>query len=356
VLADSMVNTRGRTAAAPARLPATDVVRPRARDAVQPSAFDRAMALLSARGPAPRSASISTPRSASPGLAAARAPVNVVASVPTTTQATAMATEPTPGPAPVPAPASGKSMPITPQDQVSVRKASDFAARGDELMTSQLARIAQRAERAVARVLLAAAQPDHASLDDEIRAIANTIQALAPDPQWEIGNVNDEAWLLNEAARVAYWRRGNLQEAIALQTRAFGANPLNAEVVGNLALLHLKQQPAQADIARQLALHALTLADARYPGGRIEDWTTLAIASALSGRNNDARNAWFVTLALASNLERQCKAAVNAYTVYGERLSFPVQAMLRRVTSSSRPGQSPYCEWPPYLEAARRLR
>ena len=278
------------------------------------------------------------------------------ASVPVAALATATATASKPAPSPALALPSGKSQPTTPPASVPLRKPVDFAARANELMTSQLPRVAQRAERVVSRVLLAAAQPDSAWLDEEIRAAASSIQISAQDPQLEIGNVNDEAWLLNEAARVAYGQRGNLQEAVALQTMAFGANPLNAEVVGNLALLRLKQPPVQADVARQLVLHALTLFDARYPGGRIEDWTTLAIASALSGRNADARNAWFVTLALASNLERQCKAAVNAYATYGERLSFPVQAMLHRVRSSSRPGQSPYCEWPPYGETTRRLR
>lgn len=285
-------------------------------------------------------------------MAAARASAPVAALATATATATAIK----PAPSPAPAPPFGKSQSFTPPDSVPLRKPADFSARANELMTSHLPRVAQRAERVVSRVLLAAAQPDSARLDEEIRAAASSIQISAQDPQLEIGNVNDEAWLLNEAARVAYGQRGNLQEAIALQTMAFGANPLNAEVVGNLALLRLKQPPMQADVARQLALHALTLFDARYPGGRIEDWTTLAIASALSGRNADARNAWFVTLALASNLERQCKAAVNAYATYGERLSFPVQAMLRRVTSSSRPGQSPYCEWPPYGETTGRLR
>jgi tetratricopeptide (TPR) repeat protein len=331
------------------------VTRAPGRDAVDLSAFDRAMASLTARGPAPRSASrpaASSVLSAPSGLAAARAPASLSARAP----AIARSSESTPAPSPVQAPAPGAPQSIAPPDNVPLRKPLDFAARADGLLASQLPSVAQRAERAVSRVLVVAAQPDKASLDDEIRAAARTIQVLPQDPLLAIGNVDDEAWLLNEAAHSAYWRRGNLQEAIALQTRAFGANPLNAEVVGNLAVLRLKQRPAQADAARQLALHALTLSDAGHPGGRIEDWSTLAVASALSGRNGDARSAWFVTLALASSLERQCKVAVNAYATHGERLSFPVQAMLLRVRSSSRPGQSPYCEWPPHWEAIRPLR
>ncbi|MGL6113054.1 MAG: hypothetical protein ACRC2B_23420, partial [Rubrivivax sp.] len=341
-------------AAVPVRAPAMAVTRPRGRDALDLSAVDRAMASLSARGPAPRSASASTaPTQASPSLpATARAPAPAAALAP----ATATASQSTPASSPAQAPAPGTPQPIALPDNMPVRKPPDFAARADDLMTSTFPRVAQRAERAVSRVLVVAAQPDSALLDDEIRAAARANLALPQDPLLAIGNANDEAWLLHEAARIAYWHRGNLQEAITLQTQAFGANPLNAEVVRNLAFLRLKQQPAQADAARQLALHALTLSDTRHPGGRIEDWTTLAVASALSGRNADARTAWFVTLALAPNLERQCKVAVDAYATHGERLSFPVQAMLHRVRSSSRPGQSPYCEWPPHWEATRRLR
>jgi tetratricopeptide (TPR) repeat protein len=223
-------------------------------------------------------------------------------------------------------------------------------------MTSQIPRTAQRAERLVLRVLFVASRSDNASQDDEIRDAASAIRLAPEDHLMEIGVAANEARLLNEAARVAYWRRGSVQEALSLQTRAFGANPLDPEVVGNLAFLHLKQHPAQADAARQLALHALTIHDAKYPSGRIEDWTTLAIASALSGRDRDARNAWFVTLALAPNLDRQCRTAVDAYAMYGERLRSPVEAMLYRVHASGRPERSPFCEWPPHWAATRQMR
>ena len=149
-------------------------------------------------------------------------------------------------------------------------------------MTTQIPRIAQRAERLVLRVLFIAAQSDNASQDDEVRNAASAVRLAPEDPQIEIGVAANDARLLSEAAHVAFWRRSNVQEALSLQTRAFGANPLDPEVVGDLAFLLLKQHPPQADAARQLALHALTMRDAKHPNGRIEDWTTLAIASAAS--------------------------------------------------------------------------
>lgn len=218
-------------------------------------------------------------------------------------------------------------------------------------MASQIPRIAQRAERLVLRVLFIAAQSDDGSRDDEIRRAANAIQRLPEEPSMEIGVDAQEAWLLTEAARVAFSRRGGAQEALRLQTRAFGANPLDPEVVGHLAFLHLRQRPVQPDAVRQLALHALTLHDAKHPHGRMEDWTTFAIASALAGRERDARNAWFVLIALAPDLGRHCRAAVNAYAMYGERLRAPVEAMLYRMHSSGRAERSALCEWPPYWTA-----
>jgi len=134
--------------------------------------------------------------------------------------------------------------------------------------------------------------------------------------------------------------------------RAFGANPIDVEAAGNLAFLLLRQRPAQPEAARQLALYALALHGARYPEGRIEDWASFAIASALAGRERDARNAFLVTLALAPNLERHCKAALDVYAIYGERLRAPIEAMLQSASASGRANGSAFCEWPPHWVAS----
>jgi len=140
-----------------------------------------------------------------------------------------------------------------------------------------------------------------------------------------------------------------------LQFRAFGANPNDAEVAGNLAFLYLKQSPPQAEAARQLALYAATMSDARFPHGRFEDWTTLAVASALMGREQEARNAFFVSLALSPSLERSCRDALNAYASYGNSLRGPAEALLYRIQSWGRSNESPYCNWPPRWSAATRF-
>jgi hypothetical protein len=230
--------------------------------------------------------------------------------------------------------------------------APDFVARANELMTHQVPRLAQHAERSVARVLFAAGRSEHVRDDETIRASAVAISRGPVDPLAGMTLRPQDAERLNDAARAEYARRGGTPEALMLQVRAFGADPLDAEIAGNLAFLLLRQRPAQPEAARQLALHALTLRGARNPEGRIEDWATLAIASALSGRERDARNAFLVTLALAPNLERQCKAALDVVALYGERLRAPVEAMLQSAQASARGQQSALCESPPHWVAS----
>ena len=251
----------------------------------------------------------------------------------------------TPGPA---APLAAAASPAG-----DVAAPPDFMLRANELLSTQIPRLAQRAERMVLRVLVAAGRADEGgSDDDEIRLAASGIRLAPEDPLLSRTAVR-ESRQFHEGARMAL-RRGDLAEAVGLQTRAFGANPVDAEIVGALAQLRLRQGPGQAEAARRLALHALTLHDWKYPSGRIEDWNTFAVASALSGHERDARNAWLVALALAGGSERQCRAAIDAYALYGEALRSPVEAMLYRASAAGRATRSRLCEWPPHWSASTR--
>jgi len=274
---------------------------------------------------------------ASPG-----APPGTVATTGTTAPPTALAVVARPalssdaGPASAAtAPAAVESAPI------------DYAARASDLMANHMPRLSQRAERQVARVLFIAGRSERVA-DDEVRAAAGAVGRDGIDVLGALSVSAAEAQRLGEAARAEYARRGGTPEALALQARAFGANPIDVEAAGNLAFLLLRQRPAQPEAARQLALYALSLHGTRYPEGRIEDWASFAIASALAGRERDARNAFLVTLALAPNLERHCKAALDVYAIYGERLRVPVEAMLQSANASGRANGSAFCEWPPH--------
>ncbi|MDQ6628199.1 MAG: hypothetical protein M3Z29_07100, partial [Pseudomonadota bacterium] len=247
---------------------------------------------------------------------------------------------------PAPAAASAPSVSPAPVPEATAEQ-PDFNARANDLMVNHVPRLAQRAERVVSRVLFAASRAEDVVGDGEVLETAAAIGRPAADAVTAMPVSARDAQQFNDAARVEYSRRGATPQALMLQVRAFGANPQDPDVVGNLAFLLLRQQPAQADAARRLALYALTLHGSRYPQGRVEDWATLAIASALSGRERDAKNALLVSLAVAPNLDRQCRAAMDTYTIYGERMRAPVEAMLYSAHASRRATQASACEWPP---------
>ena len=228
----------------------------------------------------------------------------------------------------------------------------DLLARANELMATDVPRLAQRAERLVLRALFIAAQPEGADRDDDVRQAASRVRLAPPEPLAVIST--QDARVMSEQARDIVARRGDSEAALGLLTRAFAADPVDIEIAGNLASLWLRQRPAQAEIARQLSLHALTLPHAAHPYGRIKDWTTFAVASALTGRERDARNAWLVTLALAPNVESQCRAAANAYAMHGEPVRRSVEDMLARLHSTGRSQRTPWCEWPPHWAGSGR--
>ena len=223
---------------------------------------------------------------------------------------------------------------------------TEYALRARRTLAQAIPRSAVRTQSEITRVLWTAANAYDPAQE---RAVSDAAQAVwarddvsAPVPLAEAS----EARRLNDEAIRAYWYRRNVAEAFELQMRAFGANPYDPEVAGNLAFLHLRVNPAQPEVARQLALHAIAVRGSQYPAGRLEDWNTYAVASALTGREADARNALFVTVALAKNAERNCKAGQIALASYGERVREPVNAMMYRIYTQGRGYASPHCQWP----------
>ncbi|HEY0858943.1 MAG TPA: hypothetical protein VGE16_17895, partial [Albitalea sp.] len=233
----------------------------------------------------------------------------------------------------------------------------DFALRAHRLIAEHVPRVAQRAERRVLRVLHIASQAENRWQGGDVLDAAGTMQLGADELLPAATVATADARLLDETAESAFWGARNAQQALTLQTRAFGADPHDAVVAGNLAFYLLKQRPVRAEVARQLALYALALPDTRHPHGRIDDWTSFAIASALTGRERDARDALFVTLALSSTVDRQCRNALAAVNHYGDRLRRPTEAMLARIRTWGRSQESSFCRWPPsWWAGARALR
>ena len=249
---------------------------------------------------------------------------------------------PTPMPMPMPMPMPTQNVSV---DAAGDADKPDFGARADELMAAYVPRVAQRVERAVSRTLFLAGRSDNVVGDDEVAGSAAQLGRSAGDlPSLVLAS--REAESLSAAARNEFARRGATREATLLQVRAFGANPIDPAGAGYLAFLLVRQRPAQAEAARQLALYALSMHGNRYPLGRPEDWSTLAVANALLGRQRDAQNALLVGLAAAPNVERQCRAALDLVAIHGERLRVPAETLLRSARSAS-PRPSPLCESPP---------
>jgi tetratricopeptide (TPR) repeat protein len=221
-----------------------------------------------------------------------------------------------------------------------------YRARAQSILATALPRASEQARAQIARVLwLAAGAQRQADESFVVEAVART---GAGDP-----TLFSHDWApadgrrLHEAARRAYWSRGQLAEALDLELRAFGANPNDAEIASELALLYLRVTPAEAERARGLALHAIRLQAGRPAGSaRVEPWLTFAVASALTGRVSDATQALYVALALAPSVERVCRAAQGALSAYGERVREPVEATLYRLRMQGRDEASPYCALP----------
>jgi len=224
-----------------------------------------------------------------------------------------------------------------------VRDDDEYLEQGQWTLASVVPRTSAEVQAQIARVLWFAANAHHPAQERAVidaaaaTGVAFIAREIAPR----------EARRLHEEARHAYWSRRHVPEALDLELKAFGANPNDPEIAGNLAFLHLKLLPAQPERARQLALHAIGMRNAQYPAGRTDDWTTFAIASALTGRQSDARHALYASLALSRNLDRSCRTALGALATFGHRMREPVEALMLRLHAQGRADDSPYCAWPP---------
>jgi hypothetical protein len=261
-----------------------------------------------------------------------------------------------PSPAVAPPPPQPEAPMVVPANREPAPRAMPppevLAAQARRTLSEAVPQTAARVEADMARVLWVAANANHPSQErDIVEAVRRpwSSNALAASS----GFSPAVARQLSEDARQAFMVQRDVASAFDLQLRAFGANPRDAEVAGNLAFLYLKLNPPQPEIARQVAVHAIAVGTGQARTARVEDWNTFAVASALTGRERDATNAFFVTIALTRNLDRTCKSAQSAIDTYGERLIAPVQAMMLRIRQQGRDGESPYCAWSPRWQTAR---
>ena len=227
-----------------------------------------------------------------------------------------------------------------------IRDGNAYRAQASWILENVVPRTSAQSHAQVSRVLLIAASAFHPAQDRGVTAAAatpgvvNDIAFVARD----FAPLDARRWY--DEARRAFWSRREIPDAMDLALKAFGANPYDPEIAGYLAFLYMKVLPAQPDRARQLALHAIGMRNKQYQTGRPEDWTTFAIASALTGREIDAKYGFYALVALTRNADLACRAALGALATYGERLREPVDALLYRVHVQGRSDGSRDCTWP----------
>lgn len=249
--------------------------------------------------------------------------------------------------APTPGPNPRALRPAGTEVRAAEATDEELAARGKRFAIEAVPYVATQAYADASRALSVAYRARDSSQD---QAIVDAVFATWPSETARVPATTvapPRARRLHEEARKAIAYGDDVASAMDLELKAFGANPRDPDIAQFLALLHLWTKPSQPETARQLALFAIALSGPKRTA-RADYWNTLAVASALSARQNDATAAFLVETALSTSLDRSCRAALRAYASYGDPLRTPVQAMLYRVRSQPRGYAYPACAWPQY--------
>jgi serine/threonine protein kinase len=347
-------------AASPSRAaprPAPTVVASAApRDEIPPAVPPAPETAARAQTPPPAS-------NASWGIAspAAAATLPAVGAAPAPSPATPAASSPIVTPLPAPStqqPAPRMPPPVAVWAEAPARynvvPYAEYVAQAKRTLGESVFRSAALAEADASRVMGLAATawtPDEESVIADAARRVWTTRFVPPSGASLAPGV---ARQFDEAARRAYGEHRDINDVFGLQLRAFGANPSDPDIAGNLAFVYLKLSPPQPETARQVALHAMALRGTRLRAARPDDWTTFAIASALVGREDDARNALYVAVALTRDLDLSCRAVLSSIASYGDPMRRPVRAMMERIQAYGRTRESPYCNWPPQWVANNR--
>lgn len=138
------------------------------------------------------------------------------------------------------------------------------------------------------------------------------------------------ARFLHDPIREALNQPGDVRDVCRLMGDAFQADPLDAEIAGNLAICILRLE--RVSDARIIAMYALSLPRSPEKTGRTSDWATLAAAYAAAGDHQKAKQALFVTLAITPDPARRCYSAVySVKNTYGPSLRAATEMMFERV-------------------------
>ena len=251
------------------------------------------------------------------------------------------------------------SSPIAESRAIAIPSATAAAAsdpltmQAKRVLADAVPRVAAQAQHDVTPVLRAAGLPPYPTQAETIAEYAHA--KWTSESEWISASDLSPSYahLLHSSARQALASGRGAAHAANIELRAFGANPHDPEIAAYLAYLYLRAEPVQAETARELALHAIVVSGPRR-SARAGDWGVLAVASALTGHEADATRALLVEVALTNDVDATCRAALSAYSYFGERLRTPVQAMLSRVHALGGAYAYPSCAWPSFWATAAR--
>ena len=232
-------------------------------------------------------------------------------------------------------------------------EAQVLTTQARRLLADTVPRVASLAEPEVSRVLSTAAMAIRPAQVRQVIEVAD--RSWPSESSWVgVGESKPEyARRLHEQALRTLSSGGRVAEALDIELQAFGANPQDPDIAGYLAFLYLQTRPARPELARQLALHSIVFSGSRR-STRHAEWNTLAIASALTGREADSVRTFVAGAALTNNVERSCQAAHRAYANYGEIMRAPVMAFFQRLNEQGRAYDAPACTRSMYWNVATR--
>lgn len=149
---------------------------------------------------------------------------------------------------------------------------------------------------------------------------------------------------LHDPVRASLNQPGDVRSTCDAMRRALEADPLDAEIAGNLAICMIRL--GRGADAQQLAIYALSLPRAAGKTGRTADWVTLGASYALLGDEPRAAAALYVTLGIAPDIGVRCASAVFAVrNTFGTVLKKATEAMFERIREINA-SDAPACALP----------
>ncbi len=222
-----------------------------------------------------------------------------------------------------------------------------FAQQAQQKLADLVPLVVASAEPRVAQVLSIANRAQDSS-DDRLTVAA---AALIGDGVFKHGSgvaarAPVLARQLNAAAHRAFYQEHSAVQAYELQRRAFEANRPTSRLPGTWPST-LKMDPASSRGIACTAIYALALSTRAQGRSRMEDWGNLAVASSLSGRSDDGRDAMLVLLSVSPDVNRSCHSALSSVASHGQKMRMPAEALILRAQDRVDVIRAPQCQFPP---------